>query len=319
VTPPPGGETSAQAPDEASVRLNRRRALMGGAVIAIALAGAGFAVSRERHAFKQALEHIGIWSLLASFICALVGIAATFPSWREVLDGLGVRFPWAAGARVFFTTQLGKYVPGSVWPVLMQMEAGRSFGASRRTMLGANIITIILNCCVGLIVAFTILPVRDAQALDHYWWTLLTLPLLLVLLHPRALPGLIDRAFVLLGRPALGRKLDVRSELRASAWSLLSWVALGAHLGILCINVGSGGFSTLLLATGAMALAVSLGVLFIPAPAGAGIRDAILVLVLSKRLGAGPALAVVVASRAILIACDLTLAALAALTRRRKA
>jgi hypothetical protein len=66
-----------------------------------------------------------------------------------------------------------------------------------------------------------------------------------------------------------------------------------------------------------MALAFSLGVLFIPAPAGAGIRDVVLTLTLTASLTSGQALAVVVASRVILIACDLTLASLAALARRR--
>jgi hypothetical protein len=65
-----------------------------------------------------------------------------------------------------------------------------------------------------------------------------------------------------------------------------------------------------------MALAIPLGVLFIPAPAGAGIRDVILVLVLSAPLGAGPALGVVIVSRVLLIIGDLLLAGIAGAMRR---
>jgi uncharacterized membrane protein YbhN (UPF0104 family) len=71
------------------------------------------------------------------------------------------------------------------------------------------------------------------------------------------------------------------------------------------------------LCIGAIALAVPLGILFIPAPAGAGIRDVVLVLVLTVILTSGQALAVVVASRVLLILSDLVLAGLAAASRRR--
>jgi uncharacterized membrane protein YbhN (UPF0104 family) len=102
--------------------------------------------------------------------------------------------------------------------------------------------------------------------------------------------------------------VDFRAELRAACWFLLSWLALGVHLGILAASIGPGGPSTYLLTIGGMALATSLGILFLPAPAGAGVRDVILVVVLGSILTTGQALAIVVASRVILLACDVALA-----------
>jgi glycosyltransferase 2 family protein len=64
-----------------------------------------------------------------------------------------------------------------------------------------------------------------------------------------------------------------------------------------------------------MALAISAGVLFIPAPAGAGLREVILVLVLRSALTPGQALAVAVGSRVLLIVADLLLAGLAGAAR----
>ena len=83
--------------------------------------------------------------------------------------------PWGAGGRVFFVTQMGKYVPGSVWPVVMQMEAGKARGASRRTMLSANLIMLAMNCCIGLLLVCALLSAYDAQALARYWWGLLAI------------------------------------------------------------------------------------------------------------------------------------------------
>ncbi len=283
----------------------------------VAIGLASYAIYRERGSFASALRSIGAGSIVASFACGLVGVAATFPVWREVLEGLGVDMPWLPGARVFFISQLGKYVPGSVWPVIMQMEAGRARGASRRTMLAANLITLAVSCAIGLLIACIFLPAYDSHVLARYWWVLLAIPFLLALLHPRALPGLLDRLFSLVHRPPLNEQLEVRASAKASCWSVLSWTALGLQLGILANGVGHRGLSTFLLCIGAIALAVPLGILFIPAPAGAGIRDVVLVLVLTVILTSGQALAVVVASRVLLILSDLVLAGLAAASRRR--
>lgn len=297
---------------------DRRRAVIGAVVIAVVIAAAAFAVYHQRHAFADALDNVGVPIMLASFAVAALSTGFTYLVWREVLRGLAVDLPFGAGARVFFTSQLGKYLPGSVWPVVMQMEAGRARGASRRTMLAANLITLVLSCAVGLVLACVLLPVSDARALSRYWWLLLGLPFLLALLHPRAVPLLLDRAFALLRRAPLGQRLEVRDSLRASAWSGASFLAQGLHVAILAIAVGGTEFSTVVLCVGGMALAVSAGVLFIPAPAGAGIRDIVLTLVLQAALTSGQALAVVVASRVILIVVDVVLAGLAGFSLRHR-
>jgi uncharacterized membrane protein YbhN (UPF0104 family) len=147
----------------------------------------------------------------------------------------------------------------------------------------------------------------------------LAVPILLVVLYPRTLPSLVDKGLAVLGRPPLGSRLDARAEFAACGWALLAWFGLGGQLIVLAAAVHPLGFSTAVLCIGAVALAVPLGVLFVPAPAGAGIREAALVLVLSSVMTTGQALAVVIASRCILVICDVLLALLfLALTRNRR-
>jgi glycosyltransferase 2 family protein len=285
------------------------RRLAAAVVIVLVVIAAAYAIYRDRHSFADTIRRVGLLATIASFAAGLAGVAATYPAWRQVLAGLGVRLPWADGAQVFFASQLGKYLPGSVWPVLLQMEAGRARGASRRTMLAGNLITVVLSCATGLLVACLLLPISDAHALAHYWWVLLALPPLLVLLHPRAMTATLDRLFRLVGRAPLGERLPVSATLEAGAWSIASWLGLGLQVWILYAAAGHTTFSGWLLCTGGMALAVSAGILFIPAPAGAGLRELILVLVLKPDLGTGGALAIVVASRVLLVIADLALAA----------
>ena len=95
--------------------------------------------------------------------------------------------------------------------------------------------------------------------------------------------------------------------------SLLSWLLLGAHAGVLVAGLGVPTATALLLGTGALALAVTVGVLVVPLPAGAGLREAALLLALAPVLATGEGLAVAVVSRVELVVVDLLLAGLAAL------
>jgi glycosyltransferase 2 family protein len=294
------------AAPKAEHRIDRTRAVVGGVVLAIVFTGAAIAIYRQREAIASTLRQLGLAPMLLSGVFGLVGVAVTFPLWREVLGGLGVRMPWVSGSRVFFISQLGKYVPGSIWPVLMQMEAGRARGASRRTMLAGNLITVVLGCAVGLVLACALLPAYNAVALERYWWLFLALPLLL------------DWLFGFLHRPPLGERLQPRSEMRAVGWSLISWAVLGAQLLVLCAALGHGGLSAYILCVGAIAFAVSAGVLLVPVPAGAGIRDVLLALMLGAMLDSGEALAVAIASRVILIFCDVLLALMVSVIRIRR-
>jgi hypothetical protein len=306
------------APSGQSHVRKRLRIVLSAAVLAVVGVSAGLAVADQRHAFTSSLSKIGSTALLLSLAFGLIGTAASLPTWRAIMVGLGARLGWLESGRVFYLSQLGKYVPGSVWPTVLQMDAAQRKGFSRRIILSGNLVVLALSCSVGLLVAVVTLSLYDQTALSHYWWGLLAVPVLLVVLYPRTLPGLVDRGLAVLGRPPLGSRLDTRAEIAACGWALLAWLGLGGQLIVLAAAVHPLGFSTAVLCIGAVALAIPLGVLFVPAPAGAGIREAALVLVLSSVMTTGQALAVVIASRCILVICDVLLAlAFLGVARRR--
>jgi len=92
---------------------------------------------------------------------------------------------------------------------------------------------------------------------------------------------------------------------------------LGAHIAVLVGAFHGVGVRELAAAVGGMGLAWAAGIAFIPAPAGAGVRDTVLVLTLAPITGSPEALTIALASRALLLIADVLLAALGALARRR--
>src|SRR4051794_36297917 len=68
-----------------------------------------------RAKLSTAVTSIGVWATVASFVLAIAGVGLSSQVWRGAIRALGARPGRLQSERVFFTTQIGKYVPGLVW------------------------------------------------------------------------------------------------------------------------------------------------------------------------------------------------------------
>ena len=210
---------------------------------------------------------------------------------------------------MFYTSQLGKYLPGSVWPVVAQVQLGARWGAPRKVMLAASMLLLVMLTVTGILVGALLLPWSSPDGLHRYWWLLVLLPPLVVLLHPRVVCALIDQVSVWTGGERLDARVSVSGLLRAGLWALLAWVLLGTHLLILMSAYGPVDGFDAAAAVGGIGLAWAAGLAFILAPAGAGVREGVLVLTLGPVVGIEAAVTVALASRVLLVLTDIALAA----------
>ncbi|TMR93280.1 flippase-like domain-containing protein [Nonomuraea basaltis] len=239
---------------------------------------------------------------LGAVVAALLGAMLT---WRTLLADLGSPLPLRPAAKVFFVGQLGKYIPGAVWPVLAQMEMGRDLGVPRSRSAAAFFLMMPIQLATGLLVTLVTL------GWDKFGWLLLLIPVLLVLLEPRVINALIGYTLRRLKREPLERPLTRRGMLAALGWALAGWTAYGVHLYFLAPQGG------LLFAVGAFALTWCLGIMTFVVPAGAGVRELAMVAVLAPQLDRGSAIAVALSSRIVIIVGDLICAGLAGIAARR--
>ena len=284
----------------------------------VAFLGAlAWSLAAQWGAVRPMLGQLTMRSLGVALAAVLAGILATFLCWREVLAQLGGRLPLAAGARVFFLGQLGKYVPGSVWPVMAQMELGRDYKVPERASGAAVGVFLLVLVGTGLAVAVASAPLLGPDAVHAYWWLLAVLPVVLLAIVPTVLNRLLAFVVRLARRPPLPRPLSTAGVLRALGWALASWLAYGAHIWVLAGQLGAEGLLLPALATGAFAAAWCAGFLLLVAPAGAGVREAALVLLLSAVMTRPEATVVAVLSRLLFVLGDLAWGAAALLARRR--
>jgi glycosyltransferase 2 family protein len=283
--------------------------------VAVVVALCGYAVVRRWPDVRAGLASLGFLSVAGAMVSVLLALLATMQVWRVLIGALGSPLPVRASARVMFIGQLGKYLPGSVWPVLAQMELGTAHRVPRHRSASSSVLTMLLTLLAGLLVALVTLPFVSGST--SYWWVFLVAPVLLVCLYPKLLNGVLNRMLRAAGRPPLEHPLAGRAIAAALAWALVTWACYGLQIWLLVIRLGAPYGTGALLATGGFAFAWCVGFLVVFAPAGAGVRDVVLVAILSPTLGVGNATAVALVSRAVLTVADLVTAAAAAGFGRR--
>ena len=281
------------------------------AVIAVVMAG-------QWQQAKPLLGRLSVASVLGALALILAGLYATFRCWWAVLADLGGHLPSRPAKRVFYHGQLGKYLPGTVWPAVTQMRLGRDYRVPPRASGAAFVVFMLLVVGTGLLVGVPVIPLLGKDAADQYHWLLLVLPLLAVAVAPPVLNRALALALRLARRPPLPAPLSLGGILKATGWAIASWLCYGLHAYLLARQLGAEGGALLWLqCTGAFAIAFASGPLLVIAPAGAGVREAALLLLLGSTITAPRAAVIAVVSRLLFIVGDLAWAAVALVATRR--
>jgi len=287
--------------------------------VAVAVGLAVYALLRYWEQVRAAADDLHPLNLLASAALAIIGTGLMVLAWRRVLTDLGSRLPIGVAARVLSLAQLGKYIPGSIWPFLAQVELGREHGVPRRRAAAVSMLSLVISLVSSLLVASVALPFAAEEAALTYRWALAATPFLLAVLHPRVLNPLLDRVLRLFHRPPLEHRLTLRGIAVAVGWNVAGWIAFGLHVWLLAVDLGGSGWSLPLASIGSFALAWSAGLVFVIAPAGAGVREVVLAAALGPLLGVGRVVLLVIASRLLMTIGDLVWAGAGYLLGRRHA
>ena len=296
-------------------RLMRSRVIRYGFVV-VALALGAWAVADEWHGVHQALDRIGLLTTVGAMVCVLIAMAGTMQSWRVLLAAMGSPLPIRVAARILFFGQLGKYLPGSIWPVLAQMELGSTYQVPRRRSASASVLSMVVSVLSAFLAALVTLPFVAGGKHTPYLWAFLAVPVLLACLYPKLLNYGLNRLFKLARRPPLEHPLTGHAIFASIAWSMVAWAAYGLQLWLFVIRLGGSPGTGLVLSIGTFAFAWGIGFLAVFAPAGAGVRDVLVVALLEPVIGTGAATGVAVLSRVLTIIGDLLAAAVVAATTR---
>lgn len=284
-------------------------------VLVVVVLVAAYFVQRNATVIADTYAAMGWQTVLGAGLLGLAGTLAIGLVWLTLMLGMDrANLPAVDGLSTFYVAQLGKYVPGAVWPILAQVASARRWGYRRATVVTANLQMMLLLAVTGVLLGVVLLP--WVAEFDRPWlaWAVILVPLLVWLLLPGSAATLL-RWLPLPDKWRLDVPVTRRASLAAVWWSLVTWGLIGAQLWVLLHAAGGRGAGTVAAAVGGAGLAYAVGLVVVFAPAGAGAREAVLVAVCAPIVGTGAALAVALAARLLLTLADVLLACAGAVQR----
>lgn len=261
------------------------------------------------------LGRLGPVTLVSATVLALLSPFFTVLGWRVLMADLGTRLHIAPASGVFFVGQLGKYLPGSVWSVVVQAEMASKLGVPRSRSAVVGLLCIALSALTGMIAGLPALPVllTRGDAVIPWWSLLLIIAVLGLLLWPPVLNFGIRTMLRLLRRDPLDHDLSHAAVGLSSLWFTSSWLVGGLSVWVMARNVApvdADASRLLLVAVSGYLLAAGIGMFSIVVPAGVGVRDGVMVLLLATQMPVSAATAVVVVARFLTVLADVIWAAL---------
>lgn len=273
----------------ARLRAALQTAFLVGVVVAIGLtwSGQGDAIAA---ALRDA-EPVGVALVALGSLFALLSLV---PHWRAIARFLGTHTPRTAVARIVVAGQLGKYLPGGVWTIGAQGYVAHGVAVPWRLSVAVGLVQIGTLTVVGGVIGA--LGIVLAATPWNPLWGVLVMAVSIV----GGVPAVVRRIGVALLRPAERPARGPASPV--VVWSLAYWgasalAAVGAGLAVSPDAIG-----TIIVAS---ALGYSAGTVVVVAPAGIGVREAVIVATLAPTTGIATAAAIAVLLRGGALVGDL--------------
>jgi glycosyltransferase 2 family protein len=203
--------------------------------------------------------------------------------WQAVLARLGSRLAFRICLRIYLASEFVRYIPGNIWHVLTRILWVGKYGVSRPIAFTSMTVELITKlAAAALIFALSLLFWGDIGAVGSLFQSSLIIVLggamfiaLLIMLHPRILNGLLNRALRLLKRDPVRLTLRYRDILLVTLAWCVSWIVAGVAFFFLLLALWPATTLAMLpVCIGIYAIAWDFGFVTLITPSGLGFREA---------------------------------------------
>lgn len=253
--------------------------------------------------------HVSPEYLLGATVAAILAMYVQLLAWRALIFSMtGVDMPRLASARLYLDSQMARYTPGKIGLAVVRMSGAQAVGVSSQVMGSALLIEVASWAATGSLLGASVLAFFPYSA--EVTRQLSRGSLLLALGSAIGLVGalFLDRRYLprrfltLLGAEGKGPLVPWRLPGFHLVHFLL-WIVSG---GLVCLAVG-GDVNQALMAGAILCLAIVVGFLAFLAPAGAGVREAVVAAGLAPVLGAATSVAISIVSRIVSLVADVAI------------
>jgi len=236
------------------------------------------------------LGRISVLEFLVSVVLFSIMLGAfRAMSWRSIIKNFGNPIPRPAALRIWITSEMARYIPGAIWQVVSRVRMAKAYGVRGSVTSTSQIMELAVFLLANVMIAAACLSILGIQRMDGLARTnmiiaLCLVPTLIIVLHPRVFYGSADKILRKLGKPPIAKRMRKRRLWRLLVVSLLGLLVQSIAIWILLRGPFELKFTDLWIVAGSYCLAWTAGFIAIWAPGGAGVRELVLVAILTIAL-----------------------------------
>lgn len=234
--------------------------------------------------------------------------------YRLLLQPMGATPGWSAIFAISWIARAGKYLPGKVAPAVGTVWMFRREGVSVPAATSATLLYQGLSMIIIMITAIPLTlwqPVREILPASGLWFLLL-IPAALATLHPKVFFPVANFLLRKLGMPVLKVSHRMRDYVAPLAVMGIGQVLAGLTLWLILQSVTPVPLRWLPVCICGIAVAGGAGMLALFAPAGLGVREGVLLVILDRLVDPSHAAVAVLLSRLLQTLAEILMAAIGA-------
>jgi len=236
---------------------------------------------------KENLSGFRFWWLLPTALFLGLAFLMLVETWRWVLRGTGANLSFATACKIWFASNMGKYLPGKVWQILGMVYLSERRGVPKVKSFTSSVISQFFGAVSGLLIGIILLLVGGQRTLlgSAFWLWVILVTLAAVsgisLLYPSLVQGVMNFLLRLAKKEPIKFSFDSLSFLLYMLFYGVSWMLFGVAFFFFSMGLVEPDIKFLWLATAGFSIATVSGFLVVVVPGGLGVREGVLALLLS--------------------------------------
>jgi glycosyltransferase 2 family protein len=293
------------------------RGVLGAVLVLAAAVFLGLTIARHWRELEEFTWQVQTLPLAASVVALAGALAYGVLVWKLVLDRFDhppVRI--SALLRIWFLSNLARYVPGKVWQFVGAAELARLAGLSRAVILTSMVVQMGFTLlAAALVSALVLLPNGLPEGLPVFGLAALVAAAVFMV-HPALLNRALSLGARVFRKNVLGWRGRWLDGLLLLGLSVGGWIIYGAAFALFVHSVVGTGLASVLPLAGVNALAFLVGYMVFLPPAGLGAREGAMAVLLRPFAPVAIAAVLAVLARLWTVAAELLAAGLVLLFTR---
>jgi len=239
--------------------------------------------------------HVNWWLLCLSVGLHLFAFAFFSQVWCLLMRGFGYTVPLRHGFKIAYIANLGRYIPGRIWPIFGMVYIARQMKITEEVAVASWGMALLFGMPPSFVVGFaTVLlyPQMLASSLSTYLGVgmyivaiaTILVSLMLIFVPNKSL-ALANFCLKLIKRPAIEFNIATRDAVGVYLGYLIGWLIYGLAFWVFLHAVIENPGVPLLVGIGSFIIAYQIGYLAIFTPGGLGARELVMISLLSPYLG----------------------------------